>query len=73
MAMSIRLDPETEARLTDLAEKTGHSQEFHVRQALITYLDELEELNWADVVLHNWNQQGRPSRPADDFWSELED
>lgn len=73
MAISIRLDPKTEERLTALAERTGRSKTFYVRQALMTHLDELEEIFWADEVVHKWIQQGRQSRPADEYWSQHEE
>lgn len=72
MPLSIRLDAESEARLTALAERTGRSKTFYVREAIRTHLDELEEIYWADEVVKDWIAQGRPSRPAEEFWAELE-
>ncbi len=73
MPLSIRLDPESEARLNALAERTGRSKTFYVREAINAHLDELEELYWADQVAQNWVAQGRPSRPAEQLWSELDE
>jgi len=35
------------------------------------HLDELEEINWAEEAVKEWITQGRPSRPAEEFWAEL--
>lgn len=72
MPLSIRLDDDIERRLTALAERTGRSKTFYVREAILAHLDELEELNWADEVVRDWVEQGRPSRPAEQLWAELE-
>ncbi|WP_297742297.1 TraY domain-containing protein [uncultured Tessaracoccus sp.] len=43
-ATSVRLDAETSARLAALAERTGRSQSFYLRQAVEQHLDELEHI-----------------------------
>jgi len=73
MPLSVRLDSESEARLTALAERTGRSKTFYVREAIMAHLDELEELYWADDVVRDWVAQGRPSRPAEQLWAELDE
>lgn len=44
VAMSVRLDAETSSRLAALAERTGRSQSFYLRQAIEQHLDELEHV-----------------------------
>ncbi len=44
MALSIRLDPETEARLDALAKETGRTKSFYVRTLIEEYLEDLEDL-----------------------------
>ena len=39
----VRLPKEIEERLTALAQKTGRSKSYYVRQALLEYLDDLED------------------------------
>lgn len=39
----VRLPKEIEERLTALARKTGRSKSYYVRQALLEYLDDLED------------------------------
>ena len=41
--LSIRLDAETERRLQRLAERTGRTKSYYVREALLEYLDEIED------------------------------
>lgn len=42
--LAIRLDAETENRLKRLAEKTGRTKTFYAREAILEYLDELEDI-----------------------------
>jgi len=46
----VRLPKEIEERLTALARKTGRSKSYYVRQALLEYLDDLEDYYLADVI-----------------------
>lgn len=71
MPMSIRFSPEEEARLEALSTRTGRSKSFYVRQAVHTYLDEIEQAYWQDGAVRKWEQAGKPSRPAEELWEEL--
>lgn len=71
MPLSIRLDADSEARLTALAERTGRSKSYYIREAIRAHLDELEEISWAEEAVKEWVAQGRPSRPAEELWAEL--
>lgn len=71
MPMSIRFSPEEEARLEALSTRTGRSKSFYVRQAVHTYLDEIEQAYWHDEAVRKWEQAGKPSRPAEELWEEL--
>lgn len=71
MALSIRLTSEEEQRLDELARRTGRSKTFYVREALREHLDELEERYWADSVVRQWEDEGKPSTPAKVLWDEL--
>ena len=42
MPTSVRLDPETEARLDQLARQTGRTRAFYIREAIETSLSRLE-------------------------------
>ena len=41
--LAIRLPPEIEERLNKLASKTGRTKTFYAREAILAYLDELED------------------------------
>ena len=43
MATSIRLDPETEKRLDQLATKTGRSKAYYLRELVANGLEDLED------------------------------
>lgn len=43
MSLSIRLEPDIEQRLENLAQKTGRSKTFYAREAIIEHLEQLED------------------------------
>jgi RHH-type rel operon transcriptional repressor/antitoxin RelB len=49
--LSILLPEELEERLERLAVRTGRSTTFHVQEALVQYLDDLEDFYLAEDVL----------------------
>lgn len=59
MATSIRLDPETERRLDDLAARTGRTKAFYLRRAITTYLDDMEDLYLAEQEIQRVREGGR--------------
>lgn len=71
MPISIRVSPEDGARLNALASKTGRSKAFLVREAIWLYLDDAEEREWANHVIHGWEASGATSRLAAELWAEL--
>ena len=51
--LAIRLDAETEQRLQSLAKKTHRTKSFYVKQALLEYLDDLEDIYIAEQRLED--------------------
>ncbi|MBU6440762.1 MAG: TraY domain-containing protein [Betaproteobacteria bacterium] len=49
--LAIRLPPEVEARLEALALATGRTKTFYAREAILEYLDDLEDLYLAEQRL----------------------
>jgi RHH-type rel operon transcriptional repressor/antitoxin RelB len=41
--LSVRLEPEIEGRLADLAAKTGRTKSYYVREAIIQFLEDMED------------------------------
>ena len=46
--LAIRLPPDIEARLDTLAKKTGRTKSFHVREAILEHLADLEDVYLAE-------------------------
>ncbi|HEY9886732.1 MAG TPA: ribbon-helix-helix protein, CopG family [Vampirovibrionales bacterium] len=53
---ALRLDPETESNLEELAKKTGRSKSYHARAALKQYIEDRADYLKAVAIL----EQGNP-------------
>jgi RHH-type rel operon transcriptional repressor/antitoxin RelB len=51
--LALRLPPEIEKRLDDLARKTGRTKSFYAREAILEHLDDLEDLYLAEQRMRN--------------------
>jgi RHH-type rel operon transcriptional repressor/antitoxin RelB len=49
--LALRLPPEIEARLDELAKRTGRSKSFYAREAILEHLDDLEDIYMAEKRL----------------------
>ena len=49
--LAIRLPEEIEARLENLAKSTGRTKTFYAREAILEYLEDMEDLYLAEQVL----------------------
>ena len=58
--LAIRLPEDIERRLTELAHKTGRTKTFYAREAILTHLEELEDIYLAEERLKQpakrWSQ-----------------
>jgi RHH-type rel operon transcriptional repressor/antitoxin RelB len=53
MATSVRLPEDIERRLDALADRTGRTKAFYIREVILSHIDELEDYYLAaDVVEH---------------------
>ena len=51
MALSIRLPSDVEARLKDLAARTGRTKSYYITEAICEHLDDLEDVYLAEQRL----------------------
>ena len=58
--LAIRLPADIESRLGDLAKATGRSKTFYAREAILEYLDDIEDWYLAEHRLQA-NQSGQSS------------
>lgn len=56
MMLALRLPPEIEARLDELAKRTGRSKSFYARQAILEHLDDLEDIYLAEKRLEEFRR-----------------
>jgi len=49
--LAIRLPEDIEARLDNLAKRTGRSKTFYAREAILEYLEDMEDLYLAEQVV----------------------
>ncbi|MEQ8297083.1 MAG: TraY domain-containing protein [Nitratireductor sp.] len=62
--LALRLPPELEKRLDDLARKTGRTKSSYAREALIEHIDDLEDLEDLYLVQRRVEENG-PRVPLD--------
>ena len=73
MVTSIRLDPEDEARLSALAERTGRTKAFYLRELISSGLTDLEDYYLGQEVLERIRKGEERVLTSKEFWSGLDD
>ena len=51
MAISVRLGDELEARLENLAKKTGRTKTYYIKEAIIEWIEDMEDVYYAEKAL----------------------
>ncbi len=69
--LALRLPEEIENRLTVLAQKTGRTKSFYAREAILEYLDDLEDAYLGKQVLDRINQGKERIYTLDEVEKEL--
>ncbi len=69
--IAFRISEEQEERLDALSKRTGRTKAFYLREAIDTYLDDIEEQYWADSVLAEWDASDKVTRPLSEIKAEL--
>ncbi|MDR0283841.1 MAG: TraY domain-containing protein [Propionibacteriaceae bacterium] len=67
MVLTVRLSEGTEARLERLAKRTGRTKSFYAREAVEHFLDELEEMFWAQEAVATWEASDKQTISAEEF------
>jgi len=73
MPTTIRLNPETEARLDHLAHATGRSKAFYLRQIVEDNMDDLEDIYLAEARLEQLRAGKSSTVSAEEVWGDLVD
>ena len=71
--ISVRLGEELEQRLEALAKATGRSKTYYVREALISKLEDMEDVYMAEMVLERIASGEEKVISAEEFWREMDD
>lgn len=66
--LSIDLPEEIEARLERLAERTGRSKSFYVREAVLEKIEDMEDVYLAEKVLERVRRGEEQILSAEDMW-----
>lgn len=56
--LALRLPEEIETRLQHLADETGRSKSFYAKEAILKYLDDMEDIFLADKALSEFRMSG---------------
>jgi len=68
--LAIRLPPEIEKRLARLAEKTGRTKTYYATEAILEYIDDLEDYYLAEKRWENFRARGDRGIPLSDLLDE---
>ncbi|MBO7613213.1 MAG: TraY domain-containing protein [Treponema sp.] len=67
--LALRLKPELEKRLTNLAAKTGRTKTFYATKAIEQQLDEMEDYYLAEESYKEWVAEGKKTYSFDEVFS----
>ena len=71
MPTSVRLAPEVESRLERLAEVTGRTKAFYLRELIEQGLEDLEDAYLGEAALEAHHRSGAPTIPLADLIEDL--
>jgi RHH-type rel operon transcriptional repressor/antitoxin RelB len=70
---AVRLPTATYGRLKALAEKTGRTTTYYIREAVEEHLDDLEDIYLAEQTLERIKRGEEEVISAEEFWRDMED
>jgi RHH-type rel operon transcriptional repressor/antitoxin RelB len=71
MPTSVRLDPAVEARLQKLAQATGRTKAYYLRELIEQGIDDLEDAYLGAQALESYRRSGEASIPLAELMEEL--
>ena len=71
MAISVRLDPEIVSRLEDLAQQTGRSKSYYLRELIESGLENLEDFYLADATMERVRKGEETTLSASELRNDL--
>ena len=71
MATSIRLPEEIERRLDELAERTGRTKAFYIRELILSHIEDLEDYYLAAEVVERLRKGQERTYTASDIKKDL--
>ncbi len=71
MALSIKLDPDIERRLSDLAQRTGRTKTYYIQEAVTSRLDDLEDIYLAETRIEDRRASKSPTIPFNEVIDEF--
>jgi len=70
--LALRLPPQIEARLVELAKRTGRSKTYYAIEAITDHIDDLEDIYLAEQRLENVRRGRSSTIPLDQLIDDLE-
>ena len=67
--LALRLKPELENRLANLAEKTGRTKTFYAIKAIEQQLDDMEDYYLAEQSYNDWIAEGKKTYSFDEVFN----
>ncbi len=67
--LALRLKPELENRLANLALKTGRTKTFYATKAIEQQLDEMEDYYLAEQSYNDWVAEGKKTYSFDEVFN----
>jgi RHH-type transcriptional regulator, rel operon repressor / antitoxin RelB len=67
--LALRLNLETEARLANLAKKTGRTKTFYATRAIEQQIDDMEDYYLAEEAYNEWVADGKKTYSLDEVLS----
>lgn len=69
--LAIRLPKEIEDRLADMAKKTGRTKTFYAKEAILNYLEDIEDAYIGEKALDEFYKSGEKAIPLSQVRKEL--